>query len=184
MWPAPTRHARPVPLIPFEQYDIVARVRPHDLTFPQWRTQVSANVNRKGDGSYFPVRAEQSFDASSMRIRNGIYAGPISFFFDGPFKWDDQRRLLEFTFTRVSLSLGPFGPWSREVSVSDWEATKAAEEKATDGQGKITSTKSSTRKTNPFFKIVLADGDVVAARGRGGGLALWQRIGEPEVAKE
>jgi hypothetical protein len=118
-----------------------------------------------------------------MRIRNGIYAGPLSFFFDGPFKWDDKRGLLEFTFTRVSLALGSLGPWSRDISVSDWEATKAAEEKVTDGQGKITSTKSSSRKTNPFFKIVLADGKVVAARGRGGGLALWHRMGEPVTAE-
>lgn len=130
----------------------------------QWTTgtaKVSDQINRRGDGSYFPVTAVQSFDASSMRIRNGIYAGPIKFFFDGPFKFNGK--LLEFTFNKVSLALGPLGPWSYDIDAGDWEAKK----------GK-----------NPFFKIVHADGDVIAARGRGGGLALWKRVGEPEVATE
>eukprot|EP00192_Tetraselmis_astigmatica_P005362 CAMPEP_0117674522 /NCGR_PEP_ID=MMETSP0804-20121206/15089_1 /TAXON_ID=1074897 /ORGANISM="Tetraselmis astigmatica, Strain CCMP880" /LENGTH=529 /DNA_ID=CAMNT_0005483409 /DNA_START=75 /DNA_END=1664 /DNA_ORIENTATION=- len=152
----------------------------------QWTTgtaKVSANVNRKGDGSYFPVRAEQSFDVGSMRIRNGIYLGPLSFYFDGPFKWDDLRGVLEFTFTRVSLALGSLGPWSKEIQASDWEDLKAGEEQVTSGRGKVTSTKGK-RKAVPFFKFVLADGEVIAARGRGGGLALWRRVGEPEVAKD
>lgn len=142
---------------------------------------MSANVNRKGDGSYFPIRAEQSWDTSSLRIRNGIYAGPISFFFDGPFRWDEKRGILEFTFTRVSLAAGPFGPWSRDIQASDWNELTETEEKATQGQGKIARSKGSRKLAVPFFKIVLADGKVVAARGRGGGLALWQRIGEPVV---
>ena len=154
----------------------------------QWTTgtaKVSANVNRAGDGSYFPVTAVQSFDAERLRIRNGIYAGPLSFFFDGPFRWIERKDgsgLLEFTFNRVSLALGPLGPWSQEIDGGAWDSVKAAEEKASGGQGKVTSTKSSKKKSTPFFKILFADGSVIAARGRGGGLALWQRVGEPEVA--
>ena len=57
--------------------------------------------------------AVQSFDLNSGRIRNGIYLGPLKFFFDGPFIWRDKLRMLEFTFTRVSLAFGSLGPWSR-----------------------------------------------------------------------
>ena len=34
---------------------------------------------------------------------------------------------------------------------------------------------------NPFFKFVFADDRCIAARGRGGGLALWAREGDPET---
>ena len=41
--------------------------------------------------------------------------------------------------------------------------------------------KASKPGANPFFKFVFADDQCIAARGRGGGLALWAREGEPET---
>ena len=37
-----------------------------------------------------PYTAVQSFDFENLRIRNGIYLGPIKFFFDGPFIWREN----------------------------------------------------------------------------------------------
>ena len=41
--------------------------------------------------------------------------------------------------------------------------------------------KASKPGANPFFKFVYADDKCIAARGRGGGLALWAREGDPET---
>jgi hypothetical protein len=162
-------------------------VKGEELT-GQWRLiyttgtkKVAANVNRTGGGSYFPIPAVQSFDLNSGRIRNGIYLGPIKFFFDGPFIWREKLNMLEFTFTRVSLALGTLGPWSKDIDDGKWKAVKASEQSASSGQGKIekSDVKVSKPGANPFFKFVYTDDKCIAARGRGGGLALWARVGEP-----
>ena len=100
--------------------------------------KVAANLNRAGfGGSYFPLPAVQSFDMDAGRIRNGVYLGPVKFFFDGPFVWRERLNMLEFTFTRVSLGLGPLGPWSVDIDDGKWDAVKEAEQTASSGRGKI-----------------------------------------------
>lgn len=160
------------------------------LVYTSGTKKVAANLSRAGfGGSYFPLPAVQSFDVGSGRIRNGIYLGPVKFFFDGPFVWREKLNMLEFTFTRVSLGLGPLGPWSVDIDDGKWDAVKAAEQAASDGQGVVEKgsgtpgrgEKSSKPGANPFFKFVHTDDRCIAARGRGGGLALWAREGEPET---
>lgn len=200
----------------------------------QWRLQFTtgtaekaSNATKRRGGSFFPLAAVQSFNAATGHIRNGIYAGPLSFFFDGPYLWDDQRKILEFTFDRVSLAWGDREPLRFNIAEGAWEKLKGAEEMASEGQGKVakaaasgrkasesalkspphapplsdwplrallcTATGSSSRRSagsqrwllahplfrcaqvNPFFKWVYADDKCIAARGRGGGLALWSR---------
>ena len=91
--------------------------------------------------------------------------------------------MLEFTFTRVSLALGPLGPWSKDIDDGKLESVNAAEQNASSGQGMIekSDVKSSKPGANPFFKFVYTDYKCIAARGRGGGLALWARVGDPET---
>jgi hypothetical protein len=98
------------------------------LVYTSGTKKVKANLNKAGfGGSYFPVPAIQSFDVSNERIRNGVYLGPIEFFFDGPFVWRENLSMLEFTFTKVSLKLGKLGPWSVDIDDGKWEEVKAAE---------------------------------------------------------
>jgi len=152
------------------------------LVYTSGTKKVAANLNRAGfGGSYFPLPAVQSFDVAAGRIRNGIYLGPVKFFFDGPFVWREKLSMLEFTFTRVSLGLGPLGPWSFDIDDGKWDAVKAAEQSASEGQGKVEKGKASKPGANPFFKFVYTDDKCIAARGRGGGLAMWAREGEPET---
>jgi len=47
-----------------------------------------------------------------------------------------------------------------------------------EGQGKVAQAKGKVG-ANPFFKMVHTDDVCIAARGRGGGLALWVKEGEP-----
>ena len=151
------------------------------LIYTTGTKKVAANVNKTGGGSYFPIPAVQSFDLNSGRIRNGIYLGPIKFFFDGPFIWREKLNMLEFTFTRVSFALGSAGPWSKDIDDGKWDAVKMAEQSASSGQGNVEKGKPSKPGANPFFKFVYTDDKCIAARGRGGGLALWARVGEPET---
>jgi hypothetical protein len=81
----------------------------------------------------------------------------------------------------VSFALGSAGPWSKDIDDGKWDAVKMAEQSASSGQGNVEKGKPSKPGANPFFKFVYTDDKCIAARGRGGGLALWARVGEPET---
>ena len=153
-----------------------------ELVYTTGTNKNKANVNRNGDGTYFPIKAVQSFDIKNERIRNGVYVGPIKFFFDGPFIWRQNLKMLEFTFTKCSVGVFSFVKCF-DIDDGKWDAVKATEEKTTEGQGKITKSSNTSSKpgANPFFKFVYADEKCVAARGRGGGLAMWKAVGPPRT---
>ena len=64
--------------------------------------------------------------------------------------------MLEFTFTKVSLKLGPLGPWSVDIDDGKWEGVKGAEQAASAGGGRIEKADAKATKpgANPFFKFV------------------------------
>ena len=84
------------------------------------------NLARAGGGGYFPLNAVQSFDPpadgeAEGRIRNGVYGGPVAFFFDGPFIWRQKQNMLEFTFTKVSAGVSGEYTYSRDIQAGDWK---------------------------------------------------------------
>ncbi|MCO5557921.1 hypothetical protein L7F22_011494 [Adiantum nelumboides] len=108
-----------------------------------------------GKGSYVPITAVQKFDATNMTIENGVYLGPLGFLtFSGRFSWNN--RILAFLFDTLNIKLGILGPFKFNI-----------EKKEDKGR-------SPTNK-DPFFVWHYADDEIIAARGRGGGLALWCR---------
>lgn len=140
------------------------------------------SLTRTGGGGYFPVPAVQSFDPETERIRNGVYLGPLALFFDGPYVWRDAKAMLEFTFDRVSIAWGGKTVYTKEIDGGDWDAVKSAEEAASSGQGEITKGKAAKVGSQPFFTFFLADDKCVAARGRGGGLAVWRRVSDTPIS--
>jgi len=149
----------------------------------QWQLCFTTGTKKvqtgQGTGSYFPIKAVQSFNAAEMRIRNGVYLGPVaSLWFDGPFQWRDKQRMLEFDFHKVSVKLGPLGPISFDIGNKEaWDNLKELEQAASGGQGNIEKSAESQKiGSNPFFTFVHVDENVCAARGRGGGLAFWSKI--------
>ena len=89
--------------------------------------------------------------------------------------------MLEFTFTKCSVGVFSFVK-GFDIDDGKWDAVKATEEKTTEGQGNIAkSSQSSKPGANPFFKFVYADEKCIAARGRGGGLAMWKAVGPPKT---
>lgn len=110
-----------------------------------------------GGGKYFPVTAVQSWSASGA-IRNGVYLGHwAALQFDGPFRLNGKR--LQFDFTQLSLRfLGLQGKFQLKPPTYELPAN------STKAGGAL-----------PFFLFALADGQLVVARGRSGGVALWAR---------
>mmetsp|Transcript_21893 Transcript_21893/g.30048 ORF Transcript_21893/g.30048 Transcript_21893/m.30048 type:complete len:229 (+) Transcript_21893:47-733(+) len=99
--------------------------------------------------NYFPVKAVQCFDAQTMGITNGIFLGDFALLkFFGTFTWIDERTRLEFDFDKVAVLGLEFGFGQKEPP-----------------------------KVPPAFNFIAIEEKIVVARGAGGGLALWRRVG-------
>jgi hypothetical protein len=139
-----------------------ALVGPAPATPRRWRlvfTSSSSDVKSDvGGGRYFPVTAVQSWDAAAGSIVNGVYIGHLAALqFSGPCRLTGKR--LEFDFDTLCLKL--LGGVARFKLKPAGYALPA---KGTREAGAL-----------PFFLFAHADDDVVVARGRSGGVALWAR---------
>jgi hypothetical protein len=122
---------------------------------------------RLGRGYYVPKLASASIafsrDLESQTlgiVTNQLLVGGIRLQFTGPCKYPGKKNLLIFDFTQIQLTV--FG--------------------VTIYQGKIRSGKSGEPDLDrlsiaklPFFAFFWVGANGIAARGRGGGLALWVR---------
>ncbi|MBE9005159.1 hypothetical protein IQ259_08910 [Fortiea sp. LEGE XX443] len=102
-------------------------------------------------GKTTPVRGE---------ISNQVQLKPVLLKLTGPAKYLGKKNLLAFNFTHIQISLfgrtiyhQPFG--GSHTQTEDFDNQPI---------GKL-----------PFFAFFLVTEDFIAARGRGGGLALWMR---------
>ena len=91
--------------------------------------------------------------------------------------------MLEFQFDRITVALAGRA-WSKALGADAWSKLKGAEQAASAGQGRVEKAAPGGRKANPFFKFVAAQDGFIAARGRGGGLALWSRHADAPVEVE
>lgn len=120
-----------------------------------------------GNGFYLPrwVNAAISLDPnpdadSPLAIRNQLQIGPLNLTFSGPARFNPKQNLLLFDFTHLQLALG--GRVVLQTPVRGGEAKRS--QFAQTGVSKL-----------PFFGFFAVTDRVIAARGRGGGLALWAR---------
>jgi len=124
-----------------------------------------------GRGFYVPkvVSAQISFSSQSQtpkpslgngEIGNQIQFGPLLFKLIGPAQYPGKKNLLAFDFTQLQLCLFGYTVYS-----GGFRGGKAqAENFYHQSIAKL-----------PFFAFFLVTQDFIAARGRGGGLALWIR---------
>mmetsp|Transcript_37 Transcript_37/g.53 ORF Transcript_37/g.53 Transcript_37/m.53 type:complete len:267 (+) Transcript_37:71-871(+) len=120
--------------------------------------------------NYFPIKAVQSFDTSSVpfKIENGIYAGDFALLkFGGEFEFDLKKSKLEFNFDQISILQLP------TINLKKDEAAKIG---ASTGLGSDSNVKNAQKDKKAFFNWISADETIATARGGGGGLALWKRI--------
>ncbi|MDZ8050907.1 MAG: hypothetical protein RMX68_023395 [Aulosira sp. ZfuVER01] len=121
-----------------------------------------------GKGLYMPkfAAAHISFNASSEEdlgrgeITNQVQVGSVLVKLTGPAKYLDKKNLLAFDFTQMQISL-----FSRVVYNGQIRS----------GQVQNGDFYSQPIAKLPFFAFFLVTKDFIAARGRGGGLALWIR---------
>ena len=153
----------------------------------QWQLYFVANKKARrqgetlmGKGWYVPklVPAQISFSAPELgtpgsapetegsgraTIGNQVRLGPLALKLTGPAQYPGKKNLLAFDFTQMQLSLGQRSLYRGNIRGGKAQAGAFAEASGR-SIGKL-----------PFFAFFLVTEDFIAARGRGGGLALWVR---------
>lgn len=143
---------------------------PIDALLGTWRLCFSAGKKAKfqsgepvGSGFYVPklAIARISFarnDESehSLTVKNELQIGPLAVHFTGPARYPGKKNLLVFDFTHLQIRCFGIKVYSGKVGKRDTQAfVDTAISKL------------------PFFAFFVATDDYIAARGRGGGLAIW-----------
>lgn len=148
-------------------------VIPFESLIGEWRLCFATGTKKQqrggiklGSGFYFPkvtpasIAFTQAAGSSTGTATNKLVVAAVQFKFTGPCRYPGKKNLLAFDFTQIQFKI--LG--------------------ATIYQGKIRSGKRGGKDFEqlsianlPFFAFFWAGEHSIAARGRGGGLALWVR---------
>jgi hypothetical protein len=125
-------------------------------------TQKARKAVKMGPGRFVPswVTIELGVEAlvdQQGTIHNRVRVGALDLELTGPCRTDNDRRILAFDFTHLRLAIGPVTLYRGQVR-----------DPAIFAQSSL--------KTQAFFSFFVCDGNRIAARGRGGGLAIWSRV--------
>lgn len=115
----------------------------------------------RGLGAQLEIRAADppgSPGGAALRLLNSVRIGALQLRFQGPARLQGRRPLLVFRFERLELLVGPWRALDRTLPAGEPFETAVV-------------------KSLPFFALIglEANGTVLSARGRGGGLAQWRR---------
>ncbi|MCP9915597.1 hypothetical protein [Cyanobium sp. ATX 6F1] len=115
----------------------------------------------RGLGAQLEIRAADPLGApegAALRVFNSVRLGALQLRFEGPARLQGRRPLLVFRFEHLELLVGSWRALERTLAASEPFDTAAV--------GKL-----------PFFALIglEANGTILSARGRGGGLAQWRR---------
>lgn len=120
----------------------------------------------EGKGFYWPRLAPGTIsfqhpdpNTDQLTIENQLQLGWLAVRFGGPAKFSPKKNLLAFDFVRFELWIGKQRLFSIPLQ----------------GQGKQDAFPQTAIAKLPFFTFFAATEGYLAARGRGGGLALWAR---------
>lgn len=120
-----------------------------------------------GTGKYIPqviqikitYQAEQP-DTNIGRVINSVKIAFIQLSLSGPMKFMPQKNILAFDFSYLKFSLGGWNLYQGHLK---------------NGLQKEAEFQQKELKHQAFFSFFLIEDNLIAARGRGGGLALWGR---------
>lgn len=134
-------------------------------TVPGKDVTAASKKQKGGAGSYFPLTGCQKFEGGEQTFENGVFLGPLAHLtFKGPFKM--ASRYLWFDVTTMYLGVGP---WRVGIPLKR------------DAPPSLDALSPKDLKALPFFIYAFVDEDIIVARGRSGGVALWGRA-DPEWA--
>ncbi len=121
-----------------------------------------------GAGRFLPkwVKIHLSYSRSESgqergTVQNSVEIGPLQLVLTGPTQFWSKTNILAFDFTRMRVSLS---------------GLKFYEGYIRKGQDREVRFYEQSVKEQAFFTYFLAQDFCIAARGRGGGLALWTRV--------
>ena len=120
-----------------------------------------------GAGRYIPrfIEIQIQYTADDLasdtgRVINSVKLSFLQISLTGPIKFMPQQRILAFDFTYLKLSVGRFNLYQGYVKNGLQRNSNFYQQKL---------------KNQAFFKYFLIEDNFIAARGKGGGLALWER---------
>ncbi|HEY9805075.1 MAG TPA: hypothetical protein V6D04_00785 [Candidatus Obscuribacterales bacterium] len=102
----------------------------------------------------------QNLSYEAGRVSNQVQLGLLQMRLSGPTKLLSKNNILAFDFTRIALQLS-------EVSLYNGTVRGGATSEANFYQARV--------GEQAFFNYFLVQQEIIAARGKGGGLALWGR---------
>ena len=102
----------------------------------------------------------QSESQDSGNVENSVQFGLLNIVLTGPVKFWNNKNILAFDFTKMRLSLS---------------ALKLYQGYIRGGKDREDSFYQQTLKQQAFFTYFLIEDNYIAARGKGGGLALWTK---------
>lgn len=157
---------------------------PVESLLGQWQLWFTTGTRKQrrggialGKGFYIPqfVQAQIGFapdtseaSAAPLKINNQLQLGPICFQVFGPARYPGKKNLLAFDFTQTR-----FAVWNRALYQGNFRG----------GASQTNSFNQQPISKLPFFAFFLVTETFMAARGRGGGLAIWRKV-EPTRSTE
>ncbi|MBE9188735.1 hypothetical protein IQ270_29935 [Microcoleus sp. LEGE 07076] len=122
---------------------------------PEWVAKIQIAYSAE------PV-AGAAADIETGKVENSVQVGAIELTLSGPTKFLVNKNILAFDFTRITVKL--LGKTVYQGFIGGGESREADFLSLSVGK-------------QAFFAYFLVDDEVIAARGRGGGLALWRFVG-------
>lgn len=110
--------------------------------------------------AYTPA-SETQIDLNRGRVINTVSVGLVKFTIEGPCKFIEKKNILAFDFTYLTMFI-----LGAKIYTQNIRGGKDSDE----------SFFSQNLNQQAFFSYFLVTDKFIAARGRGGGLALWQKI--------
>jgi hypothetical protein len=121
---------------------------------PEWVAKIQIVYSAQ------PV-AESEKPSETGRVENSVLVGAIELTLSGPTKFLVNQNILAFDFTRITVKV--LGKTVYQGFIRGGEAREAEFFSLSVGK-------------QAFFAYFLVEDEIIAARGRGGGLALWGRV--------
>jgi len=154
---------------------------PVEALLGTWRLQFTAPKKPAykagepvGKGFYLPRLAvatiafgREADNTDDLTVQNQLRVGPLKLRFIGPAKWQSKKNLLAFDFVRLQVFLGRLKVLNLRLGGDPAQAETFSQTPI----GKL-----------PFFAFFAVTSDYMAARGRGGGLALWMKESDASEA--
>jgi len=119
----------------------------------------STPIKRPGAGRFLPgfTKIEITYTEQNA-VRNAVTVGPLQLQLTGPTLFWPNTDSLAFDFTSIKAELGSLTLYKGDLRGGEKRSQAFAQE---------------TLKDQAFFTFFLAEEGCIAARGKGGGLALW-----------